>query len=264
MWLRLTMVPVGAFVGYNLSWITIGVLTPGDLWANGYDMRLPLAASAAALAVLAFYVRPLVLRALLIAAALGCGYFRLTTSNGWWAKAPPGRLYLRKSQGPELPWREATRPILDLVGTEWRVRNPPAGWQARVSPPLPMKWPPNAAVPLVAYAYATRRLSNGEETTPPWAEVFIERGQPMVNLYHTDLAPIGVQDIRSLRAGEAETAALEGAAVAELEAATRTQELPEAPLVRRYYCFWQATNRVIASSLKVPHAKFFAWLACPP
>src|SRR5689334_18256726 len=102
MWLRLLQVPVGAFVGYNACWILIGVFTPGDFWANGHDTRIPLAAAAAALAVLAFHLRPLPLRLLLVAAALGCGYFRLAASPGWWAKRPPERLYRRKAVGPEL------------------------------------------------------------------------------------------------------------------------------------------------------------------
>jgi hypothetical protein len=159
MFLRLLQAPLGVFVGYTLCWIVIGVLTPGDYWANGYDMRLPLAASAAAVAVLAFHLRPLALRLVLVAAALGCGYFRVTASPGWWAKRPPERLYRRKAVGPELPWRVATKAVLDAVGAQWRDHKPPVGWQVRVSPPLPLDWPPHAAVPLTAYAYALSAFS---------------------------------------------------------------------------------------------------------
>jgi hypothetical protein len=168
--------------------------------------------------------------------------------------------------GAVVSWKDAHKQIEAAAGAALRTAEGGRGWSARVTPPLPSVWPPDGRAGLVAYAYAARfspGLSDGEKTAGTWARVVLEDGAPVVKDV-TPLRPLGVQGGRPLQDGELEIARSDQAAIAELEAAARGKKLPDAPLVRKYYCFWRSTNGVIAEDLEGRHAAFFRWLACQP
>jgi hypothetical protein len=165
--------------------------------------------------------------------------------------------------GAEVSW--PSEPALRAaVSQAWAQLAAGGGWTPHLSPPLPAVWPPDGQGALVAYAYASRRrdgLGDGEETAGAWGRVVMDKGLPVVK-DRGALRPLGIQGVRPLRQGELAIARSEAAAIAALEALVRGKTLEDAPTVRRYYCFWQSTNGVIAGDLQARHTAFFRWLDC--
>jgi len=89
--MRVLFALLGAFVGGTSCWIVWGVLTPGDLFANGSPLLwVTLVAAVAVLGFAGLKARSKVGRGVLVVLALACGLFWIAARDGWWAKAPPG------------------------------------------------------------------------------------------------------------------------------------------------------------------------------
>jgi hypothetical protein len=163
---------------------------------------------------------------------------------------------------------ETEEKIRDAVEAAWRQhrqRDGESPWRPRLSPPLPSAWPPDGQRRLLTYAYAFRlkpSIGQGEEIASPWARVITGDGiVELEELGHP--RPLGLQGVRPLSAEELEIARTAPAAAAELDRLVQGVDLPEAPPVLRYYCFWRQVNGVLAAELEQRHPEFFRWLACP-
>jgi hypothetical protein len=163
-----------------------------------------------------------------------------------------------------------------LVADAWRARIAagragPIGtaWSQRLTPPLPIAWPPAGQGQLEVFAYAARpgdRISDGEETAAPWARIRVLAGAPKLDDLG-ELQRIGIQGVRPLSADEIAIVRSGDEAAAALARIASARTLPndaseDASLVRRYFCLWRRTNGVIATALAPAHAGFFAWLGC--
>ena len=93
--MRVLFALLGAFVGGTVCWIAWGVLTPGDLFANGSPMLwVTLVAAVAVLGFAGLKARSKAGRIVLVVLTLACGLFWIAARDGWWAKAPPGRHHI--------------------------------------------------------------------------------------------------------------------------------------------------------------------------
>jgi hypothetical protein len=91
MLIRILLGIAGAFIGLTLSWVLVGLATPGDYFGNGSTaIYVGVVASAVTGGALGFHIRPRGLRAALVTVGIVCALFWMTSRRGWWAKhAPP-------------------------------------------------------------------------------------------------------------------------------------------------------------------------------
>ena len=90
MWIRAGLAILACASATTVAWIVVGLLTPGDYWANGSWFALPfLALAAGAGAFLGAKVRRRAVRIVVIVAGTLSGLFWTTVPSGWWAKGPP-------------------------------------------------------------------------------------------------------------------------------------------------------------------------------
>jgi hypothetical protein len=87
----LLLAALGAFTVATFCWIAIGLVTPGDFFANGSRLIvIPLVLAAAVGGYVAWRTRSRALRIALIVVSAMCAYFWIAVPSGWWASPPPG------------------------------------------------------------------------------------------------------------------------------------------------------------------------------
>lgn len=174
---------------------------------------------------------------------------------------------------PETPSRDAQallEPIWKKVSPKLPTAPPPFLWQRRLTPPLPLTWPPDSRTAWVRYAFAhgfDARLSDGVRVAAPYARVRLDRrGDPVAA---EPLPPprggleLGVQGVQPTNPP---SGGIDPEAIARSERlALELDRLPvpgsstEAGVVA-FYGRWLDREAVIAGSLRGDHARFFDWL----
>ena len=141
-------------------------------------------------------------------------------------------------------------------------------WSYRVTPPLPLQWPPDGGRKVVYYAFPEGLVLGGGDLLKvgkPWATVTIGAGsEPEVRILRSSIEGISSLGVRPL---SAEEAAVAKASTGGPKLLRKLASLPavgsrEAAIIRNFYCGWLQGNSVIASQLRPNHAGFFAWLDC--
>jgi hypothetical protein len=144
---------------------------------------------------------------------------------------------------------------------------PPNGvsWDARITPPFPVAWPPTGDGLVAFYGYAAGLrfgLMDGEEVAAPWVKVAISaKTAPIAERLGAGLERLGPHGVRPLH-GEALAIARSGgeAEAAVFALAAGTSVAPN-PLVQRFYCQWLRDSGV-GKSLRAKHTAFVGWLGC--
>jgi hypothetical protein len=172
-------------------------------------------------------------------------------------------------------WPEAKALLNKEISVQWDVRrhqgrdrvsaDPGPTWVPRLTPPLPLVWPPDGKGTYVVYAFAAGKLPSvhdGEEVSAPWSQ-WLVTGSALSAKELGDLRRLGMQGVRPLQGEQAEVARTAEAAEQAVIALTKTTKPKLAPLVKRYYCQWFFNNAVVSSELQKLHPEFTKWLECP-
>lgn len=170
--------------------------------------------------------------------------------------------------------------VSPLVDAEWKRtrqgpdRSPKEGpglfWDPAVTPPIPVRWPPEGGPCSVRYLYATcfdPRIADGIRVAAPWGSIESaggEQGLSRFVRFSESIREIGIQGVRPITKEEMAVYEKRGAVESSLEslAGLPDENDPVMGSLRDSYRTWCGHNGVIMQELFSLHEPFFRWVGC--